>query len=449
MREKNPPILHYVGLVLLFVLAAGYQTRSMLYSFPDYFDKQVTAYPFYPDYANGQLHVQFVGQSAYDAGVRENDILVSVNGHAATGLAVFGETIRRAKPGDKVIFQVLTPGDSRPRNAAMRLDRSVSPTLAWAAVPLLAIKIVMPAFCILLGFWVAFMRPRDISAWLLCLIMLFFSVLYSAGVESWGPVVRDIARAYRVAITNTWPISMLLFGLYFPEAFPEKESFLWKWSKRFLISSLAILAVITVIEKLGEMESFASVALLAKLLDRVATFQFILSFCATGTFFASIGVKMGQAVTPDAKRRLGLLQWGAIISMTPACILFVTQSIEGGELEKIFPEWFVLISLSLMLLFPVTLAYVIVVHRAMDVRLVIRQGLQYALATNGVRVLQAILIFVAIWTALSLASDPNRNRPQKITAMAWGVVVAIWLNRGAARVRQWIDRRFFREAHDA
>ncbi len=38
-----------------------------------------------------------------------------------------------------------------------------------------------------------------------------------------------------------------------------------------------------------------------------------------------------------------------------------------------------------LLVFPLAMAYVIVVHRAMDVRVVLRQGLQYLLATSGVR----------------------------------------------------------------
>ena len=144
-----------------------------------------------------------------------------------------------------------------------------------------------------------------------------------------------------------------------------------------------------------------------------------LSFAAIGSFFACISVKMGQAVTPDAKRRLRLLYVGSSVALAPACILFVTQNIKGGELEQIFPEWFVLSALSLMLLFPITLAYVIVVHRAMDVRVVIRQGLQYALATRGIRVLQVVLIgvFSSSGAAFALSLDPSaRKREDHVIA---------------------------------
>ena len=42
------------------------------------------------------------------------------------------------------------------------------------------------------------------------------------------------------------------------------------------------------------------------------------------------------------------------------------------------PPWLTLFTLLLLFLFPFTLAYSIVVHRALDVRVVIRQGLQVA-----------------------------------------------------------------------
>jgi DNA-binding beta-propeller fold protein YncE len=58
----------------------------------------------------------------------------------------------------------------------------------------------------------------------------------------------------------------------------------------------------------------------------------------------------------------------------------------------------------MLLLFPLTLAYVIVVQKAMDVRVVLRQGLQYALARNGVRTLQVL----AILTGMAL--DPAGDR---------------------------------------
>src|SRR6202021_1183292 len=161
-----------------------------------------------------------------------------------------------------------------------------------------------------------------------------------------------------------------------------------------------------------------SVASLCAALEHIGKLDFLLSVAAIGSFFACISVKMRQAVTPDSKRRLRLLYVGSTVSMGPACILFVVQNIKGGELEQIFPEWFVLSALSLMLLFPVTLAYVIVVHRAMDVRVVVRTGLQYALATGGIRVLQIILTAAVLITGITFSRRHHLSLANEITTIA-------------------------------
>lgn len=449
MKQRKAPVLQYVCLALLFVVAAGYQAQSVLFTFPGYFHRQAAADPFVPDYENGRPVAQVVGLSAQRVGVKKGDILLAVNGRPFRGLAVFGEAVRLAKPGDTLTVEVLTPGDARPRSATIHLEPLTSPPLNWAGASILAVKLVMPALCILLGFWVAAVRPRDPSAWCLCLIMLFFSVFYFADLESWGPIVRDVAAAYRTAVGTAWPIFMLLFGVYFPEPFPGKDPASWKWFKRLLISGLVAFCVLEVIVQVGQLESFASVALLSNALDHLNGVHFLLAFAGTGAFFACTAMKRSKAVTPDAKRRLKLLYYGSTISMGPACILFVVQAIKGSPFEGIFPHWLVLSSLSLMLLFPVTLAYVIVVQRAMDVRVVIRQGLQYGLATTGTRVLQGVVGFIVIWTAVNLSLDPTRSRPQKIAVVAWGAALVIWLKRLADFARKWIDRRFFRDAYNA
>jgi sigma-B regulation protein RsbU (phosphoserine phosphatase) len=449
MRAKNPPILQYVCLALLFALASAYQIRSAMFAFPNYFHLKVAAFPFVPAYEKGRPGLQFVAKPARQAGVQNNDILLAVNGRPLTGLAVLGEAIRTAKPGDILTVQFLRPGEAAPRSAAIPLEQATAPPISWPVASLLALKLVVPTFCILLGFWVTAVRPRDPSAWCLYFILLFFSVFYSAGAESWGPVVRDVAEGYRVAVDNAWPIFMLLFGVFFPEPFPQKDPVWWRWSKRIVITLLIISGVASVIVRLGQFENFSSVASLSAALDRLSTVDFLLSFAAIGAFFACISVKRHLAVTPDAKRRLRLLYTGSSISMAPACILFFTQAIKGGELEQIFPEWFVLSALSLMLLFPITLAYVIVVHRAMDVRVVIRQGLQYALATSGIRILQIILTAAILITGVIYSRSRHLSLANEITTTAFLLVAVLWLRKGADRLRKWTDRRFFRDAYNA
>src|SRR5205814_5615239 len=60
-------------------------------------------------------------------------------------------------------------------------------------------------------------------------------------------------------------------------------------------------------------------------------------------------------------------------------------------------------------------------------------------------------MFVVIFVAAFLATDPAnmKNHPQRIAIIGEGLVGVFLVRRVAERLRQWIDRRFFREAYNA
>src|SRR6266481_4380060 len=446
--KKKPPVAQYFVLGLLFFAACAYQVRATIAAFPGFLDRGVAKWPFIPGYSHGEPTAAFVGPEAYKAGVREIDVVTGVNGQPFTGLAVFGEAMAKAKPGDTLEITLRTPGSNTERTAKIPLT-TPSRTINWAVAAVIMLKVVLPVFSILLGFWVAFVRPRDISAWLLIGVLLGLCNLFAAGTESWGRWVRDLAEFYRDGCNGAWPLCMLLFGLYFPQPFPHNRAQGWVRLAKYVIAPVVIVdAVVSIAIRIGEIERYATVSRLATLWDRLGAVLFWFGLIAIGSFFASISFKSRTAVSPDAKRRLRLLYVGTTVSMTPTFILIVIAQIKGGELEQVFPKWLVLASLTLLLLFPITLAYVIVVQRALDVRVVIRQGLQYALATGAIRVLQVALTAGVLFMAINLASS-HGSRAQKMSMIALGIFLVLMLRREAVRLRKWIDHRFFRDAYDA
>ncbi len=173
----------------------------------------------------------------------------------------------------------------------------------------------------------------------------------------------------------------------------------------------------------------------------------IYAYCVIGFgFFSSIFTKSAMAISRDARRRLLLLYCGTTLAMVPLLMLTQWASFRGKTMEEVFPSWAVAIALLMLMLFPLTLAYVIVVQRALDVRVVVRQGLQYGLAKTGIRILQMIAIAVVIATAFALSS--NANRVGKMIVIAVAITVGFGIPRLGERLRQWIDRRFFREAYN-
>lgn len=450
IKKQKPPLVQCILLGILFVTACAYETRATIAAFPGFLRKGSAIAPFLVGYSRGRPVASFVRPEARTAGVNEGDIVAKVSGKPLLGTAVFGEAMRTAQPGDKLLVTVHRANSSDERNAAISLVAG-SAQLNWAWVLVVMLKVVMPVFSITLGFWVAFVRPRDIAAWLLLGVLLGLSNLFTAGTESWGRGIRELGTLYYMAANQLWPISMLYFGLYFPEPFPPGRARAWvALAKGMLGPVLLVNAVMQTVIAIGQVENYAAVARMDSVWGRFSQLWFYLSLVAIGSFFINISTKASMVTSADAKRRLRLLYAGTTVSMFPTFLLIVIARIKGGgELEQVFPEWLVLSSLVMMLLFPITVAYVIVVQRALDVRVVVRQGLQYGLATGAIRVLQILLSTAILITGITLARHRQLNLPNEIAVVSALIVTVLLLRRGALKMRAWTDRRFFRDAYDA
>ena len=59
-----------------------YQVRATIAAFPGALDRGVANWRFIPGYSHGEPTAEFVGPEAYSAGVREHDVVTSVNGQS-------------------------------------------------------------------------------------------------------------------------------------------------------------------------------------------------------------------------------------------------------------------------------------------------------------------------------------------------------------------------------
>ncbi len=449
IRSATHQAYAYAALAILLIIAAGYQTlvardifRGILHSDDVYLE------PF----AVSAGRIDDAGAGAA-VGLRKGDLLLAVEGVPYTGAHFVDEALARPHSDGKLTVTVRSPGESENRTLRIPLTsfKAGNVNAGSNLVLRLIIFVLMPWFCLILGFWVAAVRPRDRLAWLLLSLMLGFTQILGIGTGAWGPVIRDVARAYHLLAGNFWGIAMLLFGMYFPEPFPNQGRTFWKWVKWGLIVSLAISALPEIVVKTIDVENYAAVEWLSARAAPFYAANQAFNVIAVSVFFASIFMKGSMAVSRDAKRRLRLLYLGSTISLLPVCLVVMVSLVRGtgGDIGKVVPGWLLFTVLVLLFLFPLTLAYTIVVQRAMDVSVVIRQGLQYALARSGVRALQFILIVAVVLTATLLASNPKIRLPQKIEAVALGMAAVLWMKRGADWLRGWTDRRFFRDAYNA
>jgi sigma-B regulation protein RsbU (phosphoserine phosphatase) len=399
--------------------------------------------------ATASASLEIVRPNAEKFGLHPGDVLLAVNGKKYTGTAVLSETYAKARPGDHIELTV----KSAPGEHSVALPVTAGTTATSQLVFDVMLNIVAPIGCVLLGSWVVLVRPRDGQAWILLGLMFCFSQLLSAfKIEGWGPGYRDIAMAYRSTLGSGWGIFMFLFGFYFPEPFPFYTRLPgWrKWIPALVIAPVLLNMFLFVAVSITEMTDYVRARQIIQEFRGFQTPLAIYLFCVVGFgFFSSIFTKSAMAISADAKRRLKLLYWGATVALVPLFLVSVYSQIRGKPMYDLFPDWLVAAALILTVLFPLTLAYVIVVQRAMDVRVALRLGLKYALAKNGIRILQAALTLIMAYLVLRLVSDQTASLVLKAVVVLLGAG-AVWrMSRRADKLRDWIDRRFFREAYNA
>jgi sigma-B regulation protein RsbU (phosphoserine phosphatase) len=390
---------------------------------------------------------------AETAGMKFADTVVAVNGRPVDGYFVYYGTVRKARPGDRLRVQLKTPGPQndpvRELSIELRPYRgNADPPISLSEYAAFALRVfVLPVVCIGLGFWVAAVRISDPSAWLL--LVLLISLV--GGTESELTFGREgILHSFLAGLTafraGLLVPALLLFGIVFPQRLPLDRRFPWaKWiviGYLVLVSTLIGISVGLWTHHLAWAREYTSPPI--QLLTGVeGDFGGFVSFVALVAAAGSLGWKAFAAPSRDARRRLLLLFAGAVPFVVALLIVVV-----AGRFEYVIPTWAYLPLFTMVLVFPLTLAYVIVVHRAMDVRVVIRQGLQYVLARTGIRAIRiALLVGATIAATLLLRGDAGIARVGAVVAGL--VAVAAIGGRFADRLRQWVDRRFFREAYEA
>jgi len=382
------------------------------------------------------------------------DRVVAVDGAAFRIRADLDRRVAAKKVGDTIVVAVerrLPDGTLEPITSTVTLSSipDVGGTLPFRIV-LVVLGLFLPWLCFGLGFWVVLARPRDPLAWLVLLMLLG---LAHAGApqqslyNSWSDPLRIAGGAYRSFFGNTWPIWFLLFGAFFAERLPLEQRFPWvKW---IVLGPLVLISLRSVSLVLAGALDLRGAYPLFEATAWIDVWSTTLSMISVSGFFLIMGWKKGVVVSADARRRIGLLVWGAAVAFTPLLALIVTMKVTGVTDLNELPAALTVPALVAIAVFPITLAYVILVDRAMDVRVAVRQGLKYAATRGAIRVLTVLILAGVIWAAYRLMSDPAANRPRRLQAISLGVLAYFVVQRGSQRLFDWTDRRFFRDAYQA
>ncbi|HSU32626.1 MAG TPA: SpoIIE family protein phosphatase [Bryobacteraceae bacterium] len=442
MPTKKPTVQYSILTVLLIWAAVAQLTASGFLIYLQVVSQDRTTPPF--NIREYTRSVERVSPSYSSTGIKPGDEILDVDGRPVTGLEPIQKALLDARPGDVLrvtVLRSLPNGQKQTLQVPIRLHQVTSTAFGWTIT--IGLNVVLPLSCLLLGFFVAFMRPLDPLAWITMAMLASFGQV--VGIWSlwavWSPW-RELLLVYHGLLTNTWPIWMLLFGLYFPAPFGILQKH--KWLSWVLALPFIFL---TAVELYGDLEQGNHVGRLhwmAAMNQQGNVGLNVLFAVYVFGFFGALIVKRYQTGTEDAIRRLRYMITGCSLALIPLLVLVIAQLTSMAQL----PLWVISICLLMLLFFPATMAYVIVVQRAMDIRMVVRSGVRYAMASTSIQILRISLAAALVGVVAFLVQHSARTWQ---TAVIIGVGISLmgalgWAGRSFTG---WMDRRFFREAYNS
>ena len=412
------------------------------------FEGVITVYHVSEEDQNGVLY------PGHTAGVRAGDRIIGIFDHVGLGRQVRGifdlyAVARTLKPDKHWTLAVQ-------RDEMAGLQREMRIVIPPPSVPLaLNVRIIhilemilLPFLALITALFIGFSRYEDRNAILAFLLFLGFATIFgNAPIYAMSRGIREICLFHWVTFNTFVPYLFMLFFLIFPSPswidrkFPWLKKVLfalmaliWLWNLVYLFAGGIFLPFQRPFEYLSEW------------------FQGVELYSALGMFIlgiVSLVMNTVGAATKDDRRRLIILLAGATIGLIPPVVYF--NVIAGQGFLRNY--WIAGFFLALLGLFPLSFIYAVIMHRVFDIRVILRRGLQYALVSRGVLLVEWLLLFIILFFGAGpiLANAFPEAGSSLIaggTALAtFGLLLVLKeINR---RLLPAIDRRFFREAYDA
>ncbi len=390
------------------------------------------------------LAVTSVRPEAKAVGLATGDMITSLNGAPYSGQAQWLRTIRSSHPGDDLDVGVRKP-DGRSAAFVVPLnDKTTSPHRTRDWVTFLLVICLPTLLSLLIGYWVAFARPHDPIAWLILLVLSLPEALFFQ--PNWWPMPwLAFLGVWYMTLQIVGPLSLLLIGIYFPERWRLDLKFPWvKWF--LLVPPLAALAVILWLQA-GEAFhpawnhwGFRLDPWIDKIVNPINLICLLL-------YWVAIFDKLRSASTPDARRRMKVLCAGSIVGLGAVLVVFVL--LPHLHVEPSHHDWLWITGVVLFLFFPFALAYVVVVQRAMDVRILLRMGTKYALARATLTTLRVSLLATLIASLIVALRSPSFTPRSAIEIAVLAALLLLLRSQYTKNLSSWLDRRFFREAYNS
>jgi len=389
-------------------------------------------------------------REAQQAGLVKGSIIESLNGAPFSGQAQWDEIVNPAAPGESLSVDYRRP-DGSIGTAAITL--TVQPPLPgagagfvqifWQSFLLLGL---MPLICMLIGYWVVFAKPDEPNAWLV-LVLLVFPEVFFALRTGWATGGWLLFRGlYYELLLNFGVFALVPFAVYFPER--SRIDIKLPWLKWVVLVPAFACGILEIKKLIGRYYFGGNSPGFTKFLTQVDRVDNFLGLACVIFYLVFMTDKLLSASTEDARRRLRILLVGTGTGLSALLIAFILLPDLGfsprGHL------WLAYTGAVLFLLAPLSLAYVVLVQRAMDVSILVRQGTKYALAKATLLVIQfalaAVVTYRFLLPLLTQKQIPRDQLWQAIVFILFIFLIRLGFNK---RTQNWLDRKFFREAYDS
>jgi two-component system NtrC family sensor kinase len=359
------------------------------------------------------------GSPAQKAGIREGDVLVSIEGVKIERAIDATEVLARLGAWRKTEYKVLRNNEEIPANVIIGEADRDSTVLYQYAVGVVYLAI---------GLFVYFRRrtaPRALHFFLLCLASFMMSTFHYSG------KLNNFDKVIYLGNVVSGFLAPTLF-LHFCFVFPEPQ----KWIRRrgaavlVYLPGLALLAI-QMGAVFGWLQSAAPLLEVRWLLDRV-WLSFLCAMYVAGGFV--LAFQLRRAEDPVVRRQLTWLRNGALVGMLPFALFYAVPYVMGVP-----PNHAMNLAVLSLPLIPLTWSYAILRYRLMDVDIIFQEGYVYTLAT-----LCVLGIFYGLIFSVSRTGDLNG------AAMVALILIAAFVFQP---IRNWIQEQldryyFYKDRYD-
>lgn len=392
------------------------------------------------------------GSGAERAGLRAGDLIVAVNRLPLETPNPFYDAVARGQRGDRVILAVERTGEAAPLELQATLSPRAGPEQPQPRAQTAVLQLLgsFPLLFVVVGLPVLFLRLEDRNAWLLAL--MFAGFVSGAPLLEIEPVIHPKLRGFALGYNVLFVVLGAAAFYYLLAVFPVRSPLDHRLPRLKWILLLVGAAIAVPLAAWASLAG-SSQALFA-IAERIGHGAVIVA--ASAYFLSTHGLGLVSLVwnglrapTAEARRKIRVIVWGTVAGFTPVFLLSFA-SLYARKRPYELPFWVWAPCVLPLFLIPLSFAYAVVKHRVLEIPMLLRLGLQYALAR---RLLLSLVPAVAAILLLDLLLRGNQPLVEILRARGWiyGALAGLALVAQGNRQRwlEALDRRFFRERYDA